>query len=162
MVPFGVSAALARCAEHHNEIGNRLNGSHIVDSPDAQCAERTTAYSLGWSPDLSGGTPGIRTFRNNEPAERATALAVGATLTPMGCRPLRGLEIFLRLILGLTPQALCHRPLRGLVSQLYDCRFSGNDKLHRPTVRGAHDGIKPGVESRFIGTEPQVTDQLVR
>jgi len=25
------------------EAGNRLSGSHIVDSPDAQCAERTTA-----------------------------------------------------------------------------------------------------------------------
>ncbi|HYW74550.1 MAG TPA: hypothetical protein VE961_26230, partial [Pyrinomonadaceae bacterium] len=57
---------------------------------------------------------------------RATALAVGATLTPMGCRPLRGLEFFLRLILGLTPQALCRRPLRGLVNQLYDCRLKGS------------------------------------
>jgi len=25
-------------------------------------------------------------------------------------------------ILGLTPQALCWRPLRGLVSQLYNCQ----------------------------------------
>src|SRR5215831_686495 len=38
--------------------------------------------------------------------------------------------------------------------------LNGNYLLDGPTARGAHDSVKPGVESRFIGTEPQVTDQL--
>src|SRR5215831_2148103 len=38
--------------------------------------------------------------------------------------------------------------------------LNGNYLLDGPTARGAHASVKPGVESRFIGTEPQVTDQL--
>src|SRR5215831_1084062 len=56
----------------------------------------------------------------------------------MGCRPLRGLEFFLRLILGLTPQALCRRPLRGLVSQLYDCPLMGLLKVSPPPSPGVN------------------------
>src|SRR5215212_10700996 len=48
----------------------------------------------------------------------------------LGCRPLRGLKLFgLPLILGLAPQALCFRPLRGL-GQL--CEIASRA---RPTLR---------------------------
>jgi len=53
------------------------------------------------------------------PASRAQpdffALILGLAPQALCCRPLRGLNLFFAgLILGLAPQALCCRPLRGL------------------------------------------------
>jgi len=63
-----------------------------------------------------------------------------------GCRPLRGLKWFrLPLILGLAPQALCFRPLRGLGAtrcELCD-RFAGS------ALRFA--GSAPALANRFAG-----------
>src|SRR2546421_2105287 len=52
-----------------------------------------------------------------------------------GCRPLRGLDPYAISILGLTPQALCRRPLRGLVSQLCIYRFNGFAGCSKPLKR---------------------------
>src|ERR1051325_2676422 len=44
------------------------------------------------------------------------SLILGLAPQALCLRPLRGLKRFMSLILGLAPQALCLRPLRGLVS----------------------------------------------
>ena len=50
-----------------------------------------------------------------KPAERATEVIVDCHTQMTGNRPLRGLNLFAFVILGLAPQALCHRALRALM-----------------------------------------------
>jgi hypothetical protein len=76
-----------------------------------------------------GVSPGNQSARITKPAERATDLVTAfsprtfhlrlttlhiGTIRGNACRPLRGLDTFAVQVLGLTPQALCCRPLRGL------------------------------------------------
>jgi hypothetical protein len=57
--------------------------------------------------------------KNNEPAERATAVTMGVNIQFNRLSPRSaGSNSFLRLILGFTPQALCCRALRALVSEV--------------------------------------------
>ena len=60
-------------------------------------------------------TPGIRIVKNHEPAEWATALMYQVNIRIQSAiARFRGLQLYLPLILGLTPQALCRRALRAL------------------------------------------------
>src|SRR5207248_4037548 len=125
-LPYGGNHMLAHLPPRQNEKSTRSARRHKARgvSPGIECKRMALARGAGDRSDerlMIGSSRKMVHLRRHE---------IEHTMVPLkAVARSAGWTYFSISILGLTPQALCWRPLRGLVSQLYDCRFNGSSFL---------------------------------